>query len=298
MHRALAIATFLCALGTPGAAQEALTVYLDEPVVEVPMNLSTRHLALEVFVGDEGPFPFNLDTYAVTTACVDRRFAERMGFEKVDVVTNGDGSGATRELDVVWIPELRLGGAVFMNVRALVDDYSWVDAPGGGAVDGLLGYHLFQSLLLELDYPGRRVVLRRGELEANDEHVVTHLALRRTPDIPLRIGNRQFLAGIDSGAQSALSLPGSWMESVELAAPAIVAGRAKTVYSEAEIFGAELADPLVVAGHERRAQQVAFSELFGKPLIGHDMLVDYSVTFDQANGRVRFRPAESIQPRK
>ena len=89
--------------------------------IEIPVDLSTDHVAIEVFVNGQGAFPFNLDTYAVTTACVDERFAKRMKLKKVDTVMNGDGSGALRERDIVLIPELRIGQAVFKNVRALVD---------------------------------------------------------------------------------------------------------------------------------------------------------------------------------
>lgn len=256
------------------------------------MDLSTDHIAVRVSFGGEETFSFNLDTYAVTTACVDERFARRMGFEKVDVVRNGDGSGEFRERDIVLIPELRFGGATFKDVRALVDDYSWVKTPTGGSIDGLLGYHLFRDLLLELDYPGKRVVLRRGELPADEPHVISAEVLKQQPDVPLKIGAERFVFGIDSGAASSLSLPAEYLDRLALAQPPVVAGRAKTVYKEAEILTATLSDPLLLAGHEHPGLTGTFSELFGKPLLGHGFLRRYRVTFDQKHGRVRFQLPE------
>lgn len=278
-----------CAL-LPAGAPGVGSTQLDQPVVEVPMDLTTEHIAVEVFIGEQGPFVFNLDTYAVTTACVDLQFAARMGFKKVGKVTNGDGSGVTQERDVVMIPELRFGGAVFTDVRALADDYSWVATADGGAIDGLLGYHLFRDLLLELDYPGQRVRLSRGALDPDARYVVAHAALRDRPDFPLHVGAERITVGIDSGAMSSISLPASFVQKLKLVAPPTLVGRAKTVYSEADVLSGILAEPLVFAGNSVADVRASFSTLFGKPLIGHGLLVDYVVRFDQSNGRVQFVP--------
>ena len=272
-------------------------VELAEPVVNVSVNLSKSHLGLEVTLGHEGPFWFNLDTYAVTTACIDSEFAKQMGYEKVGTTRNGDGSGEWRTLDVVLIPELRLGGATFTNVRALTDDYSWVEGPDGEPVKGLLGYHLFRDLLLELDYHNERVVLQRGELLSEDEHVIEYEALTESPDIPIHIGDREVVVGIDSGAQSALSLPYSLLKDLELLDDPVKAGRARTVYSSAIVWAGELKRELQFAGQRHINERATFSELFGKPLFGHALLKKYSITFDQKNGRVRFLNAEQVRVR-
>ncbi len=288
-HRFVAfVAVLLYIAVVPAAPRSTGATTLATPVVEIPIDLSTRHVSVEVSINGEGPFHFNLDTYAVTTACVDQRFAKRMGFKKVDTVMNSDGSGVVVERDLVLIPELKFGGATFRNVRALVDDYSWVKTPEGGAIDGLLGYHLFRELLLEIDYPRKVVILQKGELSANDEHVVSHRALRDRPDFPLHIGKQRIIVGVDSGAASDLSLPSSFIERLKLAEPPVTVGRAKTVYSEADIQTGVLSEPLRFADHEQVGVTATFSELFGKPLLGHGLLAQYSVTFDQKNGRIRF----------
>ncbi len=261
---------------------------LSKPVARVAMKTSTQHVSIDVFTTNAGPHRFNLDTYALYPACVDKKFAKRMGFKKLGTVRNGDGSGKVVTLDTVLIPELRLGGVVFKDVPALVDDYSWVSSPEGEQIEGLLGYPLFNELLLELDYPNQEVLLRRGELAADAPDVLSHPTLRIRPDLPIRIGDLDIVAGLDSGARSGLMLAPEFIDQLELKAPPKKAGRAKTVYSEADILAAQLTLPLQLPGDALANVPVAFCEVFGKPLIGNDVLQRYSVTFDQVHGRVRF----------
>lgn len=288
---------FLVALASPTVAQEPLEVELAEPVVSVPMDTTHSHVGLEIYLGEEGPFWVNLDTYAVTVACIDAEFAKQMGYRKVGTTRNGDGSGAYRTLDVVLIPELRLGGATFTNIRALADDYAYLENPEGGPLRGLLGYHLFRDLLLELDYTEGRVVLQRGELAKDDPHVITHSALRERPDLPIRMGGEELIVGIDSGAQSGLSIPFARMSELELLSEPVKVGSARTVYSSAPIWVSQLVDPLHIAGHRIENFEGTFSEIFGKTLIGYGLLKEYSVTFDQKRGRVRFLGKERAAAR-
>ena len=85
------VAVLLCIAAVPAAPRSIETTTLATPVVEIPIDLSTRHVSVEVSINGEGPFHFNLDTYAVTAACVDQRFAKRMGFKKVGRVEDWRG---------------------------------------------------------------------------------------------------------------------------------------------------------------------------------------------------------------
>ena len=285
-------ALLLLTAALPTATHDRVGVELTEPIISVPMNTAESHIGLEIYLGDEGPFWFNLDTYAVTTACIDASFAEEMGYEKVGTTQNGDGSGEVRTRDVVLIPDLRLGGATFTNIRALADDYSFLENAESGRVCGLLGYYLFRDLLLEVDYPNERVVLQRGKLSRDDENVITHKALRDRPDIPIRIGDEEMIVGIDTGAQSGLSIPFALMDKFDLATEPEKVGVAQTVYNSAPIWVGQMAEPLHIAGHKIEGYSGTFSELFGKALLGHQILKEFSVTFDQKRGRVRFVTGE------
>ncbi len=277
--RRLALAVLLASAPVPAALQE-----LPTSRVEIPFDGSTGHIALDVFLGADETHAFQLDTYALVPACIDRRVARRLGLETIGSTTNGDGSGTTRELDLVRLPELRVGGVVFQDVQALVDDYSFVHTASGAPIDGLLGYPLFRELLLEIDFANERIVLSRGDLPLIGPGVVANAALRERPDLKLRIGAHELVVGVDTGSASSLLLNTSFLERLKLVRAPVSVGRARTVYSEAEILGAEIEDVLVLAGREYRGVQAEFSEIFGKPLIGCGLLKDLTVTFDQRNG--------------
>ena len=55
--------------------------------------------------------------------------------------------------------------------------------------------------------------------------------------------------------------------------PPVTVGRAKTVYNEADIQTGVLSEPLRFADHEQVGVTATFSELFGKPLLGHGRAV-------------------------
>ena len=266
------------------------------------MDMSMGHIALQVELpnGDpesSGTFTFNLDTYAITTACVDEKFAEEMGFETTGMVLNGDGTGKVIPRDVVLIPELRVGGATFKNVSAMVDDYSWVIGPGGEPIKGLLGYHMFRDLLLVLDYPNDQVIFERGELPKDAPHVISNRVIKTFPDIPLKIGEETFIVGLDSGAQGTLSLPSKLMETLALKGEPEVLGKARTVYSEEPVLGTTLLDPVTFGGHTLVTEEATFSKVFVKPLMGHEIMSRFRVTFDQQSRRVQFlRPKSPPEP--
>ncbi|MFT7664371.1 MAG: hypothetical protein ACI87A_002603, partial [Planctomycetota bacterium] len=282
----------------PNTANTKFSTRLAIEVVEIPMDRSTGQLSIQVSIGSEGPLAFDLDTYVVTTACVDFEFAKRMGFEKVGTVMNGDGSGAVHERDVVLIPELRFGHATFSNVEALVDDYSWVPTPSGESIKGLLGYHLFKELLLELDYPNERILLRKGQLPRGGKHVITYSALKRRPDIPVLIGSKRIVFGIDTGAEAQISMTQALSEELGLADESVLVGTARTVYSSSKVWTGTFTSPFTIAGHELNQVNGSFCELFKTPLIGNHLLENFSVTFDQQTGRIQFVAEQlSIAPK-
>jgi len=282
---AIVIATL--GLAAPSNATAEAKAQFETSKVVIPFDASRKHLAIKVHINGQGPFDFNVDTYASCEACVDHELAKRLELPIVGTAQNGDGSGKTVQRDLVGITELSLGGATFTEVTALVDDYRWVTAPDGDPIDGLIGYELFKRLLLTVDYPNHRIEFSRGALDA-DEHTIEGVSNDGTPDVTLTIGDREFHVGIDTGSTGTLSLPADRFDELTLASEPRLVGRARTVYSTEDIFDATLAERVGLAGFTREDQVVSSSKLFGHPLLGYGILRDYAVTFDQVGGRIRF----------
>jgi hypothetical protein len=171
----------------PGAPAELV---LDGDEVVVPLGTSRRHTDVDVWLSERGPFRFQADTYASTQVCLDDDLGAELDLPVVGTGRNSDGH-TTRTVEFVAVDELRLGGATFRGLRALVDDYDMVPTSKGGSLQGIPGFALFRELLLTVDYPGERLVLRRGQLRADAPGVLPHVAPDGAPDVRLRVGGRE-----------------------------------------------------------------------------------------------------------
>lgn len=296
-HRARRLVTCVCATAAlavsslPARAQAPERSELSEPVLRIPMDQSTRHIGFLVKINGEGPYRFNLDTGAGYHACIDAALVEELGLKRVDQVRNSDGSGIhVRLADVVGIDTLEFGGARFKGVKALVDDYSWIDGPGGEPIQGLLGFELFRNLLLTVDYPRNMLELRRGSLPKEErENVVRYTRESGIPEIPVRIGKQEIPIAIDTGSTAGLTLPALYLNRLEIhkQKDPVVRGSSRTVYGQYATLRARLVDDTHMAGHALERLQARFTASYESGLLGYEVLRDFSLTFDQKRRRVR-----------
>lgn len=285
---AVLVAVALSACVAPRAsALHPAGVHLGDSPIVVPMDHSSGHVVVDVYLGDKGPYLFQVDTYASIGACLDDDLAEELGLSVVGTTLNSDGRNVhTRNL--VSIPTLRLGDATFTDVVTLVDDYGWIGTRNGRTVDGLLGFALFSELLLTFDYPGSRLVIGLGGLDEDAPHSMPIELTSGSPDIRLQIGEVSALVGIDTGHGGRLALDLEDAGRMPLTAEPEVVGQARSVYSTFDVYGATLAQPVMLAGHRLDALQVTFTEGSQRGLMGHDILQGYVVSFDQRSRRVQF----------
>ena len=74
-------------------------------------------------------------------------------------------------------------------------------------IDAILGFPLFRETLLTLDYPRSRVVLQPASTPAPVPGTAVPLDdTNKTPLIHIHLGDRTFVALLDSGSDSPLSL--------------------------------------------------------------------------------------------
>ncbi len=269
-----------------------LEVELPETRVHVPMDHSSGHVVVDVYLGDKGPYLFQVDTYASIDACLDDDLAEELGFPVVGTTLNSDGRN-TSTRNLVSIPELRLGDAVFKNARTLVDDYDWIGTRNGRKVDGLLGFTLFRELVLGFDYPESRLVLSKGSVTEKSSYSLPFKAPSGSPDIVVEVEGLSLEVGIDTGFGGTLALHTSDAEDLPLDAKLKVVGQSRSAYSTYDIYGARLTKPVTLAAHALNRMNVTFMEGSARRLLGYGILKDFVVSFDQRTRRVSFVPPDS-----
>lgn len=287
-------------LGTglvPAAAQETAKVppvgerERPAPIV-VPIDHANGHICVDVWIGDRGPFLFQVDTYASFKVCVDDDFARELGLEVVGTTMNSDGIKSIAR-DLVEVPGLRIGEQEFPATKALVDDYDWV---GGDEYKlcGLLGFPLFQKLLWSIDYPNSQLILAEGSLKRGDPHCMTFSKRSGAPDIFLELDGERVRFGIDTGLESAMMLLSSDVKRFDFVEQPAVIGSAQSAYSTFDIYGGTLAQPFEFAGHAVADLDVTLREGEGLRLIGRELMKPYVVTFDQRSRLVRFMLPKAV----
>lgn len=281
--------SLMCAIGIACSVQAAppKKTQLDSERVEVAFDPRNSIVAVRIMVNGSGPYWFNIDTYASIHACVDRTLADELQLPEIDETLNSDGSGNTVTRSIVAVNEIRLGDAVFEGIRALVDDYSWVLADGN-PVRGLLGFELFEKLLLTIDYPKARIVLERGRLFRDAEGVLRYADPRGAPDIAIEVGGTPLLVGIDTGGKTGLFLGRSQVEQLEVVGEPRRTGQTRSVYATEDVYTARASGELMLAGHVHQPVNITFTDGERHGILGYNILRSYAITFDQRRRLVRF----------
>ncbi len=272
--------------GTPARTE------LAQSRVKVPMKCSYGQIIIKAKVNGQGPFSFLLDTGASGDGRIDTSLVTLLNLPKVGIVLNDDGTGTNmRYQDLVYIDSLQLGGATFRGLRFMAREYGRQPGLHRKPIMGILSFGLFSDLLLTIDYHDREVALEFGDLASGDfDHVTPYT---RSKDglfclVEARLGSKIFQATIDTGHEGGLNLPGSYIATTSTRDEVRLIGWAKTANNQFALYGARLADPLQVAGHNVFNIKVTFAMDWDNPNIGYEVLKRFSLTFDQKNQLVRF----------
>jgi hypothetical protein len=116
-------------------------------------------------------------------------------------------NGQVKLLPPILLRRIELGAARFEGVQALIHDLNDLSDHLGIRIDGVLGFPLFRGILLTLDYPRSEVILTPyGVPTAMPGVTIPFNNDQNTPLIPIQLGAESFIALIDSGSDTALSL--------------------------------------------------------------------------------------------
>ncbi|MEY2878046.1 MAG: hypothetical protein RLZZ15_426 [Verrucomicrobiota bacterium] len=267
---------------------------LATPLVTLPARTLGNLLIVEGKWDRNGPYRFLVDTgssVTLVTPALAKRYAV-VGAPPPDTprVRVKSATGAFVELPATTLPRLQLGDARFDDVPALVYDCAALSAHLGLKIDGVLGFPLFRETLLTLDYPHSRVELRRlNNLAALPGTPLPLADANKTPLIHLALGDRTFLALIDSGSDAPLSLNPVGLDPKFAAGPRDGATVGTLAGDATERVG-RLAETLTFADHALPKPVVSLTDELSS--LGGAVLKHFSLTFDQQHERVTvFREA-------
>ncbi|MEW6412257.1 MAG: retropepsin-like aspartic protease [Candidatus Zixiibacteriota bacterium] len=299
-HIAIALMALGLSHGAGGAveieAEQSLPIpprtELATEVVKVPIKCSYGQIVVKAKVNGEGPFSFLLDTGTSGDGRIDTSLVTKFGLRKVGLALNDDGTGSNVQYhDLVFVDSIQIGGAVFRGLKCMARDYGNLPGLVKGPIMGILSFGLFSDLLLTIDYHDKEIQMQFGDLTGPDrKHVTPYM---RSKDglfclVDARLGSKEFQATIDTGHEGGLNLPGSYMATTSTRDEVRLIGWAKTANNSFAVYGAQLAEPLQVAGHSIFNIKVTFAMDWDSPNIGYEVLRRFSLTFDQKNQLLRF----------
>jgi len=182
--------------------------------VTIPGRFISNFFLIETTQADGRTYRFMVDTGS-SANIVSAALADAIGRRRKQWTPRRvqGAHGTTTELEPVTLRELRLGGATFTTVPALIYDFTELSAHLGVTLDGVIGFPLFRDTLLTLDYPGARLVVApypagTAPLPRQTENAstLTFNPERGTPVIPVQLGVESFNVLIDTGSDAALTL--------------------------------------------------------------------------------------------
>ncbi|HWB20694.1 MAG TPA: pepsin/retropepsin-like aspartic protease family protein [Phycisphaerales bacterium] len=257
------------------------TVILDVPLNQ-PMNV-TINGAFHARMG--------FDSGQSIAVMVNPTFAAEMKLPVVGHASASDGKTAHgASIDVIQVDSITVENAVFPNVQGIVLD----STRSGINQRGSLGFPLFETCLLTLDFPHNRLIARAGELPSGGEPAILPYTLEQNlPVIEMTIADQRMSALVDSGSDEGIVLPKAYAERVPLNGPLRSAGHLETLFNTMQLWKADLKGEVHIGEIVLRNPTLTFTDGFDQPEIGKAFLKNYAVTFDQKNRRLRITSGSS-----
>lgn len=256
---------------------------------------------LDVFLDGRGPYPFILDTGA-SSGVVSAALATSLGLVEVKKVTvMSPGSETPLTATIVRAKEARIGAMTLHDLPLGAMDLSGVFgapaeadvngfSPQGRTPVGVLSASAFPGHLVTFDFARSRLRFEPGALPAADARRVFAYgedpALPPLPLVPLRIGEAEFLAVLDTGAPHVLLLPDEAESRIPLRSTPEVADSGRTVDQVLHVRRSRVRGTMTVGVYSWEDPEVHFSRL-PLPNIGLGALKAFEFTLDGTNRRFR-----------
>ena len=256
-------------------------------IYSIPLELIHDKPYVSVLVNGHGPHRFLIDTGTGTDALVTPALAEELHLPVVGRahLTDPSGLGEQRS-EIARIDSLNLGGAEFSDIDAVVHKLY-----GDVNCEGVLGFTLFEDFLLTLDFPGHRMTLATGVInaDAGEDAGGSVLPFRMPEGVPivaLKIDEQQFEAQIDSGG-TGLSVPEKDSKELKFGEAPVEFGSAESVSTRFQIKGARLRSDVRLGRYTFTQPFIEINSAFPLVNIGSTPLQHFIITFDQLNELVR-----------
>jgi hypothetical protein len=287
------LALMAAAQAGPAPMQVRRQVTIDVPDVAVtgtcaarPLDMSGPIPVVDVMVNGKGPYRFGIDTGAQGVGRISSDLATQLGLKVAGEARTPAPGGTIDTRNIYRADTLGVGGIGFAGV----DLVAMPALPGRPITwSGILGIDLFRKLTLTLDYGRSALKLSHDPVTdgvaANFDHGV--------PSIPLKIGDREITADLDTGNGAApLFVSEAIAKAVPLSGPAVERGKARTSFGEFSIMEGPISVPVTIGGTALPVHAIGWPSARGEANLGSHGLAGMQLSVDHVSGRVAIRPSD------
>jgi hypothetical protein len=277
-----------------GISRAPLRTTIETKTAVLSARVVSNFFLIEARQDDGRTYRFLIDTGSSATLVSTQlanalKLKERKPARTVRV-TGSQGGGA--DLPAVTLKRLVLGDAAFERVPALVYDFTDLSSHLGLTIDGVIGFPVFRDTLLTLDYLGARLVIAPHPVvppaaprPSGHASTLAFSNERRTPLIPLQMGNESFFVLIDSGSDGGLSLNPAGLHPRFLNGPRAGTLIAALGGDRRQMVG-RLTLNVYLGTHTVRQPITDLTDQLSA--IGGELLRHFTLTFDQRRNLVTF----------
>jgi hypothetical protein len=265
---------------------------------ELAADTATGSVIVDAYVNGHGPLPFILDTggHAILTADA----AKQLGITGQGGGASGGGGEGTISEQYARVRSLRIGGAEITNFPMFVIPYDKqfsYRGPGRPPLAGILGLEVFERFAVTIDYLHHRLTLRAPH-DAAPQPGDAVVPLFFQDDMPLTYATAdgaRGVFGVDTGNGGNLYLFGDFLHHHRLfaryasGAQGHSTGTGGAVHSSTHrlrtfSFGGLVLHDFITGFVVQ--QRGSFSSRTEAGNLGHDVLSQFTVTFDYARERM------------
>lgn len=257
------------------------------PEIIIPIDMSSHRPIMDVMINGKGPYKFIFDTGSATNV-IDENLNKTFGFKVVgEDPLQTPGSKNRLFSKRVAVPKVNFPGTPIsenteMNVIALRKMLP---------VDGIIGGFFFEDYLVTMDYPGSKLILKKGKLNKNDPDVVSFIQDARTLNLAIDVAGHRVEAHLDSGNPLTMTLPHSLMDKLTFKEAPQKGQPMRTPVASFNTWEAQLLGTVTIGNAVIENPRVRLAEGYAYVNIGYGVINQLQTTIDRKNSLIKFEKA-------
>lgn len=177
--------------------------------VQFEIQPGSRHIDVPVFVNDNGPYRFTLDTGATATT-LSQRFVKTLGIETRDERKN-EWDAIGQQYEVATLQNLKIGAVDNINEDVIVFDLDSFLGPASERIRGNIGYSTLKKYTMALNFATKTLKLSNSDeydLESMDWIDFIYVDNTHLIGVPTSInGQKPIHLVLDTGSPATILTP-------------------------------------------------------------------------------------------